>query len=77
MPISPVDGPAKQDALTVTNVAIVEVKVDVNPMEERKIIMIQPLGGRIRVFFGYNDVVPSVADVQNKGFEKTPVNVEN
>ena len=62
------DGPALQGSVSVTTGAVVELKVGANPLEERKVITVQPIDGKIYVYFGNEDTVPSVSYVQNDGF---------
>lgn len=52
--IFPLDGPAVYKAISVTDTAQ-EVKVGANPLEERKVITIQPTDGI--VYYGYSNSV--------------------
>lgn len=67
--LQPLDGPAKQDTITVDTVTPVEVKVGTEAFDERKVVTLQP-EGRIRVFFADEDSTPTQADVANKGFKQ-------
>ena len=68
MSLQQLDGPSSQGTIPITNSVIVEVKVNASSLEERKVITLQPLGGKIRVYFADEGVTPSLSDVQNKGF---------
>lgn len=63
------DGPSAQDAITVTNSTVVEIKVGAQALDERKVITLQT-DGKIRVFFGDGGSAPSVSDVLNKGLKQ-------
>ena len=65
--IQPLDGPSLQDLIVVTATIVIEVKIGASAMDERKVISLQP-DGKIRVFFADDGVVPSLSDLQNKGF---------
>lgn len=55
MSLFPIDGPAVYGALSVTSASAVEVKVGGSPLDERKVITIQPTNGH--VYFGYSNSV--------------------
>jgi len=65
----PLDGPAKQDVIAVDNVTVVEVKVDVSTMEDRKVISIQS-DGKLRVYFGDGVNTPNAALLLSDGFKQ-------
>lgn len=52
----PLNGPALNGSLSVTTVAQ-ELKVNASPLEDRKVVTIQPLDGD--VYFGYDNSVTS------------------
>jgi hypothetical protein len=65
--LQPLDGPSLQGSLSVTTGTVVELKVGTNPYSERKVITVQP-NGKIYVFFGEDNTIPTVSDIQTKGF---------
>jgi hypothetical protein len=65
--LQPLDGPSLQGSLSVTASTVVELKVGANPYSERKVITVQP-SGKIYVFFGEDNTIPTVLDLQTKGF---------
>lgn|SRR5574343_1256989 len=64
----PLDGPSIQDVLSVGTGAVVEAKIGVSALTDRKVVTIQP-AGKIFVLFA-SDAVPTVSDVTTKGFEQ-------
>jgi hypothetical protein len=64
----PLDGPSIQGSISVTTASVQEIKVGLNPLEERKVISIQPKDGRVYVYFGNGVTVPSAATVAADGF---------
>lgn len=64
----PLDGPSIQGTLSVTDLVVQEVKVGANPLEERQVISIQPIDGNVYIYFGDGVNIPTVSDLQNKGF---------
>ena len=66
--LQPLDGPAKQDTISVDTVTPVEIKVDSEAYPERKVITIQP-EGKIRVFFADEETTVTQSMVANKGFK--------
>jgi len=68
MAFLPLDGPSLQSAVNVTDSVVFRVKVGSSEFEERDVVSIHPINGKIWVFFGDNITVPSAADVKNKGF---------
>jgi len=69
--LQPLDGPSAQATLSVGTVTVVEVKAGGTALEERKVITIQPIGGKIYVYFGDGVTTPSAATVAADGFEHT------
>lgn len=67
--LQPLDGPSLQYKLAVTDSTVkkVEVSVGAGAFDGRKVITIQPIGGRIRVYFG-DETTPSVSTVSDDGF---------
>lgn len=65
----PLDGPSKQLKVNVTDSAAVLVKADTNPLEERKIVTLQPLSIAIKVYFANTGETPSAATVLANGFD--------
>jgi hypothetical protein len=63
------NGPAKQDSISVTASTPVRVKVSTNELPERKVVTIQPLTGSCRVYFADEGETPVAATVLNKGFK--------
>lgn len=60
----PLDGPALHGKQTINTTTPFRVKVNANELPERKIVTIQPLTGKIYIFFGYDENVPTVSDIQ-------------
>lgn len=67
--LQPLDGPSKQDSISVTTSTAVEAKVGASALVERKVVTIQPLSGMIKVYFADNNETPTPATVLAKGFE--------
>ena len=67
--LQPLDGPSKQYKVTIdtTTVRKIEELIGGGAYEERKVITLQPLSGRIRVYFGDGDSTPSAATVGDDG----------
>lgn len=63
----PLDGPSIQGSISVGTGSVVEAKVGVSVLSDRKVITIQPVG-KIYVLFADEGVVPSVGDMSTKGF---------
>lgn len=61
------DGPAKQYSKSVTSTVVVEV-INVSALYERKVVTLQPIDGKIWVYFGDGDTTPSAATVKADGF---------
>lgn len=61
------DGPSAQDVVSVGTVTIVEAKAGAAPLVERKIVTLQPLNGKIYLYFGDETSVPSAAIVASDG----------
>jgi hypothetical protein len=68
MKFSPLDGPSAQGTITVDTITVKEVKIGANALDERKVITLQPIDGKIRVFFGDGVTVPNAATVAVDGF---------
>lgn len=64
----PLDGPSKQTTISVTTSTVVEAKQGSTPHKERKVVTIQPLNGKIYVYFADEGIVPSPAAVAANGF---------
>ena len=65
----PLDGPATQGKLIGVNTStVVEVKVGASRFTDRKVVTIQPLTGKIYVYFGDGTTTPSAATVAANGF---------
>lgn len=67
--LQPLDGPSKQYKVTVTTGTVrkIEEIVSGGAMEERQVVTLQPLTGRIRVYFGDGDSTPSAGTVSSDG----------
>ena len=50
MTLLPIDGPAEHTTISVTTTEV-EAKAGASALEERKVVTIQPLDGRVRVLF--------------------------
>jgi uncharacterized protein YpmB len=68
MSFLPLDGPAQQLVVSVSTAAITEAKAGVSALEERKVVTIQPLNGKVYVYFAQEGVTPSAATVIANGF---------
>ncbi len=68
MSLLPLDGPSKQFAVALTDSTAVEVKYSTSPLEERKVVTMMPLDGKIWIYFGDGDHTPTANDVKTKGF---------
>lgn len=62
------DGPATQDKITVSNSVLTELKVNASALTDRKVITVQPLGGKLKIYFGDGISAPSIATVDSDGF---------
>ena len=72
--LQPLDGPSAQLKLaSVDTVTVVEVKAGASPLTERKAVTLQPLGGKIYIYFGDGVSTPNAATVIANGLvhEKT------
>lgn len=66
---NPLDGPARQFAVSLTSATVVEVKVT-TPFPERKVITMQALDADIWVYFGDGSTTPNAATVAANGFKQ-------
>lgn len=57
----PIDGPNTYTNINVGTTAV-ELKVGASALEERKVVIIQPLGNRI--YFGYNNSVTTANGIE-------------
>jgi hypothetical protein len=67
--LSPLDGPSSQTLLSVTSTTAIIAKAGASAFPERKVLTLQPLDGKIRVFFANEGVTPTLSDVLTKGFK--------
>lgn len=67
--LQPVDGPSTQGNVSVDTTTPQELKVGASRLTERKIVTLQPLDGKVWVYFGEEGVTPSAANLQDNGFE--------
>lgn len=67
--LKPLDGPADQTTLTVDTTTVQEAKVGASAFPERGVVTIQPVDGKIYVYFGDGSITPSAATVIADGFE--------
>lgn len=65
----PLDGPSLQGTASVNATTPTEIKVGGSPLAERKVVTIQPLDGKLWVYFGNDATTPSQSDLQDNGFE--------
>ena len=70
MTLQALDGPSLQSSLTVTTTTVQELRVGSEPYKPRQVITFEP-SQDIYLFFGEDDTIPSVTDVQNGGFTYT------
>lgn len=68
----PLDGPAVEDEITITDSTVVELKVGTNPLEERKVITFQAQGGKVR--YGWTNGISST--VGFKGAKDQIITIE-
>jgi len=64
----PLDGPAIQGTISVNTTVPQLVKVGASAFDERKVITIQPIDGRIYVYFANDGENPNAATISSKGF---------
>ena len=50
--LQPLDGPATQGTLSITDASVVEAKVGASALKNRKVVTVQPIDGKIYVYFG-------------------------
>ena len=67
MGLLPLDGPSLQGVLSVGTVTVVEAKIGTGDLDERKVVTLQPLTGKIYLYFGFDTIVPSAATVAANG----------
>ena len=72
MAFLPLDGPSRQLVISVNTTIPQIFKRDVTPLEERKIITIQTLVGKIWIYFADDNETPTAGDVSSKGFLHHP-----
>lgn len=65
--LEPLDGPSAQATLSVTTGAVSEVRAGGSSLIDRKVVTLQPLDGRVYLYFGDGTGAPSVATVTNNG----------
>ena len=63
----PLDGPSLQAVLPVGTATVVEAKVGGSDLSERKAVTLQPLTGKVYVYFGGDAGMPSAATVIANG----------
>lgn len=63
----PLDGPALQNALSITTTVVVEAKIGASAFKERKAVTIQPKNGDLYIYFGDDTTTPTNTDLTNKG----------
>lgn len=63
----PLDGPSKQLVIAVDTVTVVEAKADTTRLDESKVVVIQPLNGKVYAYFGNDSTVPNAATVADHG----------
>jgi len=68
MAFQELDGPAKEDLVSIGAVTPVRVKIGSVELSGRKVITIQPVTGPCRLYFADDQEVPSASTVLNKGF---------
>ena len=68
MSLFPLDGPASQDTISVTTSTVQEAKIGASALSERKVVTLQPVDGKIYVYFGDGASTPSAATVIADGF---------
>ena len=66
--LSPLDGPAKQFQLTANTTTPQELKRDATALEERKVITIQAIDGKVWIYFADEIETVTAANVSSKGF---------
>lgn len=65
----PLDGPSKQNKISVTTATRVEVKSGTEVFSDRKVITLQPISSMIKVYFADDSETVTAANVIDKGFE--------
>jgi len=66
--LQPLDGPSLQTNESVDTVTVVKLPTG-SELEERKVLTIQPIDGKLWVYFGDGGAAPSAATVAADGFE--------
>ena len=66
--LQPLDGPAKQFQLTVNTTTPQELKRDTDPLDERKVITVQAINGKIWIYFADETETVTAGNVSSKGF---------
>lgn len=64
----PLDGPSLQGQQSVTDSTVFRVRVGSQEFKERDVVSLQPLDGKIWLFFGDGSTVPTAATVKSQGF---------
>lgn len=62
------DGPAKQYQLNVSSSVVKEVVETTTVFDDRKVVTLLPIDGKIWIFLGDGVNTPTVSDVKTKGF---------
>lgn len=66
--LQPLDGPSAQATISVTDSVVQEIKVSSSALENRKVVTIQPIDGRVYVYFGDDTAsAPSATTVSDDG----------
>jgi hypothetical protein len=67
MSLLPLDGPSAQATLSVDASTVVEAKAGGSALTERKVVTLQPLTGKVYVYFGGDGAAPNAATVIANG----------
>lgn len=67
MAILPLDGPSAQATIAVGTGSVVEAKAGGSTLSERKVITLQPLNGKVYVYFGDDGAAPAAGTVSANG----------
>jgi hypothetical protein len=67
MSFLPLDGPSAQLKIAIGSATVVEAKVGGSALSERKVITLQPLNGKVYVYFADDGAVPSASTVSTNG----------
>jgi len=66
--LQPLDGPSRQFQITANTTTPQELKRDASALEERKVITVQAIDGKIWIYFADETETVTAGNVSSKGF---------